>query len=797
MSDDLVPTGPQSPSTAFTDPGWLEPRSALPALATSPFVRPVAALRRYKWLVLGVVLVAVAGGIAATHFITPQYEVRATILISSDSPMEDRSGPIRSSGLLTADDWTQLLKSGTVTDAVVRQLRLYLRPDDYAHDTALFREFSLADKFVPGHYELVVDQTDKRWSLLSLPRRVSVDSGVPTDSVGRRLGFNWLPPAWLFNSTGTRKVRFTVATPREVSAQLVSRLGAQRQPESNFLRLSLQDADPKLAATVLNTWAREYVSVAAALKRRKLVDFTGTLEDQLRTAKNSLDQAEIQLSSFRVNTITQPSEGGPIAAGVQETRDPVIKSYFDKKIEYDDIKHDVALLQALVSAGRDSIPNEALLQVRSIASGTAVGQDLRTAMTDLRAAEASLAAARVGYTDEHPVVRALSAQVRTLRHDRVPQLARALLASLRTRAADDSARIAGASVNLQQIPQRTIEEERRRRLRDIASTLYTNLQNRFSEARLAEASASPDVRVLDSAIAPLAPTKNTTPGIILISVLGGVGAAVGLAILLDKVDPRLRYLSQVSGDLGLPIVGTVPTLPKGGVNVNSPEQSFQFIESFRSLRMNVMHASTAPSVALAISSPSPGEGKSLVAANLAMSFAEAGFNTILVDGDTRRGSLQEMFDCPAAPGLTDYLSGVTTLDAVIRSTGESSLKVMPCGTRMRRSPELLTTARLPQLVGALRDRFDVVIFDTPPLAAGVDGYSIAASTGSLLVVLRVGQTRRRMASEKLRLVERLPIDLIGAVLNGIRPDGEYAYYSYTAGYEAHDEADLEGVVRTS
>jgi Mrp family chromosome partitioning ATPase len=91
------------------------------------------------------------------------------------------------------------------------------------------------------------------------------------------------------------------------------------------------------------------------------------------------------------------------------------------------------------------------------------------------------------------------------------------------------------------------------------------------------------------------------------------------------------------------------------------------------------------------------------------------------------------------------------------------------------------------MVKTLRASFPVVIFDTPPLAAGIDGYSIAAATGSLLVVLRVGKTNRRMAAEKLRMFERLPVDVIGAVLNGIELEDSYRYYGYVPGYEAHDE----------
>ena len=797
MSDHLVPTGPGAPYDGAQVQTWQDPRAGLPALAASSIERPLAAVRRYKWLILTVVVLAVATGVAATRFLKPQYEVRASIMIASESPLESRTGPIRSSGLLMSDDWTQLLKSFKITDAVVRKLTLYLIPQDRIGDGDLFAGFSLADRFVPGQYELAIDRARNRWTLASQPSGTMVGSGVMTDSVGPQVGFAWQLPTGAFEGTGTRKVKFTVSTPREVAVKLIGRLGAQRQPESNFLLLTLQDPDPKLAASILNTWLREYVSVAAALKKRKLIDFAKTLEGQLQTAKSALDGAEVQLSSYRVNTITQPSEGGPIAAGVQETRDPVIKSYFDKKIEYDDIKHDVRLLQRLITSARDSLPTEALLQIRTVSAGTPAGQELRSAMTDYHTAEINLAAARVGYTDEHPIVKNLIVQVTALRRDKIPQSAAALLASLRTREKDDSIRIAGASENLQRIPQRTIEEERLRRVRDIASGLYTNLQNRYSEADLAEASATPDISVLDSAIAPLAPTRNTAPGVILVAVVGGIGAALGLAILLDKVDGRLRYPEQVGDDLGLAIAGTVPRFPKTGVDKHSPELTFQLVESFRSLRMSVMHASGGRSVALAVSSPSPHEGKSLIAANLAMSFADAGLRTALVDGDTRRGSLHEIFGVQGAPGLTDFLGGVATLSEVSQPTSQASLTLIACGMRKRRSPELLTSSRLPTLVAELRAKHDVVIFDTPPLAAGIDAYSIAAATGSMLIVLRVGKTTRRMAAEKLRMLDRLPVAIIGAVLNGIHLGGEYAYYSYVPGYEAEEAGERADAMKVT
>jgi capsular exopolysaccharide synthesis family protein len=804
MADHLVPSGgaglPQAGSnpnalTAYSDVAmqpWMEPRGAVPALAKSPLERPVAAVRRYKWLMLVIIALTSAAGVAATQMVSPQFEVSARIMIAGDSPGENRLGPIRTGGLLDSDDWGQLLRSYRIADAVVRKLTLYLAPND-ADDLGYFLGFGLAESFRPGTYELVVNGTSKRWTLASLPATEASESGAPTDSVGRKAGFLWQLRPWVWTVPGEHKVQFTVSTPRETAVGLIKRLNTQRARGSNFLMLMMQDADGKLAASILNTWVNEYVSTAGTLKKRKLTDFANTLEDQLQTAKVSLDSAESRLQTFRVNTITLPTEGSAIAPGLSETRDPVMREYFNGKLAYEAVRQDISALEQLIrSVSHDSVPSDAFLEIRSVAAGTPATEMLRTSVKEFHIKESSLATQRAFKTDEHPDVKALVADMATLKRVRIPQYAGELLASLKRRQVDDSTRLAAAGQDLKAIPERTLEEERLRRIRDIAAGLYNNLQGRYAEAQLAEASASPDISVLDSAIAPLSPTANTAPRVILIAIGGGIAAALALAILLDFMDNRLRYPEQATDDLGLSIAGAIPKFPPGGIQQNSPDQAFQLIESFRSLRMSVLNASTNGRVSVAISSPSPSEGKSLIAANLAMSFADAGYRTILVDGDTRRGALHELFGIPMAPGLTDYLTGRGLgLVDVIRPTTHESLHVISGGTRRRRSPELLTSPVLPQLLADLRATYDVVIVDTPPLAAGVDGYSIASAAGSLLVVLRVGQTARRMAAEKLRMFDRLPVNIVGAVLNGVQFTDGYGYYGYTPGYDAVDEESTE------
>jgi capsular exopolysaccharide synthesis family protein len=258
-----------------------------------------------------------------------------------------------------------------------------------------------------------------------------------------------------------------------------------------------------------------------------------------------------------------------------------------------------------------------------------------------------------------------------------------------------------------------------------------------------------------------------------------------MAILLDRLDGKFRYPNQAGDELGLAIAGAVPQLPAKGLAKASPEQVVQVLESFRSLRMHVLH--TVPGrKAIAVTSAAPGDGKSLVSANLAMSFAEAGMRTLIVDGDTRRGNLHDTFGAVSSPGLTEFLVGSASISNIIQSTSNENLFVLACGRRNARSPELLSTDRLVKLVAELQNAFDVVIFDTPPFAAGIDGYAIAAAAGNLLMVVRIGKTIRRHAAAKLGIADRLPINMIGAVLNGAQLNGDFEYYGYTPGYSIEE-----------
>jgi tyrosine-protein kinase Etk/Wzc len=200
-------------------------------------------------------------------------------------------------------------------------------------------------------------------------------------------------------------------------------------------------------------------------------------------------------------------------------------------------------------------------------------------------------------------------------------------------------------------------------------------------------------------------------------------------------------------------------------------------------------------VVVAVTSPGSGDGKSFVSSNLALAFSYANYRTLLVDADLRRGALHRELRVQRQPGLTDFLAGEASLERILQPTAYGSLDFLASGTRRRDAPELVGSARMADLLTDLRSRYALIVLDTAPLGAGVDAFALTTLAGSLLLVLRLGRTDREMAEAKLEVLRRLPLRLLGSVLNDVREGSEYQAYSYYMdGYELTNEPRMQPLV---
>jgi capsular exopolysaccharide synthesis family protein len=403
------------------------------------------------------------------------------------------------------------------------------------------------------------------------------------------------------------------------------------------------------------------------------------------------------------------------------------------------------------------------------------------------------------YTAEHSDVIEATSRIRTLETGTIPTLLRQLAAQLEVEERTLAARIDASGADLSAIPSRTIQEESLRRRVAIADRLYTELRQRYEFASLAQQSSLPDIRILDrAAFAELPRAADRRAAVSAMLFLGILFAGMAGAIMIDRMDPHMRTPDEVTTVLGLTVLGVVPRIRRGG---NKEESLDQAREAFRSLRTNLEYAyGSAGPMVVTVTSPGMSEGKTLVTSNLGMCFAELGRRTLVIDGDTRRGDLHRVLEGERKPGLTDFLRGKIAGDAIVQSAAHPYLHFIGSGTQVANSPELLSSARMGELMAELRKRYDVILVDSPPLGVGADALVLGCLSANLLLLFRSGSTHKDFAQARLEPLGRIPLRLLGAVLNDYQPDrlgssyNQSYYGNYLPGYEAgaeEAEAELE------
>src|SRR5438874_1590873 len=751
------------------------------------WLRYLAAVRRFGWLVLAVTLAATGLGVGAAMLLPPSYVTQAIVWIRVPNKEVRNEGPIWQGQLPISSGWIELLQSYAVLDHAVRSRRLYLHAA-VPGDSDVLGTLGVKEHVLPGDYRLVVDDDTvppARFTLFAGSARDPVARGAAGDSVGPDLGLAWVPPAAAL--VRGRQVKFTVDAPYEAALKLADQLKVSADLDGNFLRLQLGGRDPVAVAATVNAVAERFVAVAAGLKRDNLGELTGILGTQLAQGQAALRRAEDALRVFRVGAVTTLAEGaGSVAQNTQYQRDPLFAGLVEMKVSLDEIRRDREAIERLLRQGVDSgVSVDALGMVGAVQHSTELVQALR----DLTAKQAELRALRGHYTDDNPPVRRAAAEAEALSRHTIPALASSLAAELRVRGTELGQRVATASSGLKQVPPLAVEEARLQRDVTLAEQAVSNLQQRYEEARLAEVSSIPDVRLLDRAIAPHQPVGHMGAILVVLAMFGGLGLGMAGAVVLDSTDRRVRHPDDVTRAMGLAILGAVPHVDWR--NGKRDAAVAQVIEALRGIRLNVVHRhGSAGPVRLTITSPGKSDGKSFVASNLALAFADTGLRTLLVDGDVRRGRLHRTLGVARRPGLTDLLEGSVAWDQAVQATAYKNLSFIACGFRSQAGPAMLSSVAMARLLDGVRTRYGAVLVGSPAPAAGADGLALATVTGSLVLVLRAGVSDRELTETKLGVLTHLPVRVLGAVLNDVRPGGAYRYYSYyLEGYEAQDEPD--------
>ena len=655
----------------------------------------------------------------------------------------------------------------------------------------------------------------------------SIDSAAPVDTLllrfssagvtGRSRSHHGIAPYGRRLQLGGVTIRVPAAPPVRYAVYAIDprdqaidgalrRLKVTPRPGTDVIDVRFLDPNPATAQEFANRLVRSFQAAngqAAQEQARRRREFLG---DQLRVTDSLLHRAEAELSRFRSRQQMGSSRDNLSAEQANAA---------SLQTQREQLQADRRVFSALLERSRIAGPDAAEEGFRALAYAPEVTADpvlglLQQRLIDYRARLDSLTTGPWRSLASNPDVVQLNNLLQSTREELVGAV-QARLTSIDARLAALARQRERGDRSMQSLPAAQATEAGLDRRVEVLRGTADGLRQEYQKARISEALGAADIEILDYAPLPYQSSGIPRPvkigfGLVLGLVFGGAAA-----VTAEVTNRSLRRPEELVGVLGAPELAVIPrlshlrpqpgavrSLPSGEVRevVSGPGSGLsQESEAFRTLRMGLAFSWGDRPCTLVVTSAAPQEGKTLIAANLAATFARSGAEVLLVDCDIHRPRLHRVFDVPRAPGLMDLLRTEGTnvhyevarraaanqrLNSV-RRTSVERLSFLPCGANAHTSPELLEPATLSGLLNQLKRDYDIIVLDTPPVLVSADAATLAASSDGVILVVRAGQTDRGAAELARQRVGAAGARVLGAVLND--PDGlvsrfDQSYYAY-------------------
>ena len=763
----------------------------------SPARSAVDFVQRNRWLVAGVPLLMVALTLLFVNWVTPVYHGVASVRID-----EERSNIAVLDALKElsqgASIYTEIaeLRSRSVAEDVVDSLALQLRVQSPRRISrnALISAVSL-DRAAPAATYTLSRRSAGTYQLTGegmTPRIVRAGDVVQLRGGTIRLARTLREDA----------VELEVQPFQEAVREFRQQLTVTRpEREADIVEIGYESTDRELARAVPNATAALFIARRQNVKTQEARSTVAFLDDQLDTLGVQMRALEAGLQRFREgqSVISPEAEGEAQVnrlARFQAERDV-------KEAEYRSLAAMMAQVQQTRAGPDDPSPYRRLLGFPTIFVNPAAGQLLAS----LNEVENERAQLLTRLTPQDPDVQILTARIGEL-EDQLQGLTSTYLQGLSNEIASLNTVLGRNAEELKRIPAREIEYARQRRQAKVTEDIYTELQSRRKEAQIIAAVQDPTVRVVDPAIPPLKPIKPNKPFNVALALLLGIALGLAAGFLRETLDTTIHTREELQSESGtVPILGTIPRIRANGMAANgqrvwwrlrpaplhlSPDTRKSRLvagrnprgaasEAYRTLRTNIAFArAEAPAKTMVFTSPAPGDGKSTSSSNLAITLAQQGLRSILIDADMRRGAIHEAFDVPQKPGLSDYLGGQVSLDAIIRDVELEGARFdfVATGTIPPNPAELLASARMQALLEHLSGQYDAVIFDAPPLNVVTDAAILGSRADGVIVVVRAGITDRSALRYALKQLDSVRARVLGCVLNDVDARRDRAYGAY-------------------
>jgi polysaccharide biosynthesis transport protein len=596
--------------------------------------------------------------------------------------------------------------------------------------------------------------------------------------------------------------------PPELGAFLGS-LGVKRVPNSRLMDVSFESTDPQFAARAVNEHIKNFQEQNIRARYDETTRATTWLRDELDELKIKVQESEDKRIAYeRQNQIWTLDDKSNITtqrlADVNRALTDAQQERMKKEALYQFAKAgDIADVPQL----RDSVILQGLVQKREAASAEyndALGQ----------------------YGPNFPKVVRLQAQLKDIdeliQKENVNTLARieSDYREARQRELMLTQALDEQKVEANAMAERMVEYNILKREAEANKALYDGLMTKLKEVGISAALQSSNIRVVDPAMIPAYPSRPAKARNIALAFLVGLVGGIGLALMREYLDNTVKTPDDIETLARLPSLAVVPQFTGANGNGSSRKRLLQgaaanghdkrielvaqhlpksqMSEAFRALRTSLLLSQPGrPPQVILVTSALPREGKTTAAANLAVTLAQLGDSTVLVDADLRKPGVGRLLNLGGNKyaGFSSYLAGVSSLDLVIVPHPDiPNLAAIPTGPLPPNPADLLSSQKLAEAVSELRAKFKFVVIDSPPIMAATDAVILSVQTDGVLLVVRSGETPKEAFTRARDLLVSVKCHILGVVLNAVdssAPDYYYSYryYPYSYGYGPQEAGD--------
>ncbi len=712
-------------------------------------------IRKRQWIIITFFVIVVASVTISSFLRPPTYKATARILIEKETPNVLSFKEVLA--LDTADtDYYQtqytILQSRTIAEEVLRRL---------------------------GRMDQLGQAQPARFSIRSLL------SGL-LNAIRRRKPLS-------------EEAQQRIRKQQAIDEFLYSTIEIEPIKGSRLVDVSARSLDPELAARIANTLVEVYIEQNLEAKLNASKDAAGWLGKQLDAAQEKVAASETALQKYKEqHQIISLEDRQNIVMQKLSELNTAVNNARIKRIAVETQYHQI---QEYVDSGANTLDSAALKKLESISLviNNSLIQRLKVELSTL---EGELSELRKKFRPKHPTVIALNSQIASVR-SRINAEIKSIMTSIinefelavaqehELQAELEAQKREALDLNQKAITYGVLEREVQSNKR-----IYNELQQRTKETSVTEQLETSNIRIIDRADIPNYPVAPRKKLNIFLAMLVGAVLGTALAFFFEYLDNSIKTPDDVKQYLDIPFLGFIPKVAPNTLPATAKSPSADTIvalepkstasEAYRSLRTNVMFSSLEHGPLLLITSAGPTEGKSITVANLAITMAQSGSKTLIVDCDLRKPRMHQIFNIAGGEGgLTNMIAnfGTNGTRITVKRTKIANLDIIPCGKIPPNPSELLGSERTKFLLHALARKYDKILIDSPPVTVVTDPVILSQVAGGVVMVIRAGETRRDMVRRAKEQLQTVGAHIIGGVLNSVNlQQDHYYYYSYYHNY---------------